>query len=90
MPPPPIPNRAGSPVKRAQTPNEESSVASFAQKRELDELRIKVRLLEGRRVEDQEKMKVMEARAAEADTLRAARVKLQGQFCALFSECSIN
>jgi hypothetical protein len=41
-------------------------------------LRIKVRLLEGRRMEDQEKIKVMEAKAAEADTLRAARVKLQG------------
>jgi hypothetical protein len=67
-------------VKRAQTPNDESSVAHFAQKRELDELRIKVRLLEGRRVEDQERIKVMEAKAAEADTLRAARVKLQGKF----------
>jgi dynactin 1 len=54
-------------------------VAVFAQKRELDELRIKVRLLEGRRAEDQERMKVMEAKAAEADTLRAARVKLQGK-----------
>lgn len=57
---------------------EEASIAVFAQKRELDELRIKVRLLEGRRMEDQEKIKVMEAKAAEADTLRAARVKLQG------------
>jgi dynactin 1 len=44
----------------------------------LDELRIKVRLLEGRRMEDQEKIKVYQAKAAEADTLRAARVKLQG------------
>jgi dynactin 1 len=80
MPPPPVPYRATSPVKRAQTPSgvEESSIAVFAQKRELDELRIKVRLLEGRRMEDQEKIKVMEAKAAEADTLRAARVKLQG------------
>ena len=58
---------------------EESSIAVFAQKREVDELRIKVRLLEGRRAEDQEKIKVMEAKAAEADTLRAARVKLQGK-----------
>ena len=57
---------------------DESSIAVFAQKRELDELRIKVRLLEGRRMEDQERIKVMEAKAAEADTLRAARVKLQG------------
>jgi dynactin 1 len=80
MPPPPVPFRATSPVKRAQTPSgvEEASIAVFAQKRELDELRIKVRLLEGRRAEDQEKIKVMEAKAAEADTLRAARVKLQG------------
>jgi dynactin 1 len=80
MPPPPVPYRATSPVKGAQTPSgvEESSIAVFAQKRELDELRIEVRLLEGRRMEDQEKIKVMEAKAAEADTLRAARVKLQG------------
>jgi dynactin 1 len=79
MPPPPVPNRAGSPTKRSQTPVDESQVAVFAQKRELDELRIKVRLLEGRRAEDQERMKVLEAKAAEADTLRAARVKLQGK-----------
>jgi len=80
MPPPPVPYKATSPTKRAQTPSgvEEASIAVFAQKRELDELRIKVRLLEGRRAEDQEKIKVMEAKAAEADTLRAARVKLQG------------
>jgi len=72
--------RASSPTKRAQTPAgvEESSIAVFAQKRELDELRIKVRLLEGRRSEDQERLKVMEAKASEADALRAARVKLQG------------
>jgi dynactin 1 len=82
MPPPPVPYRATSQVKRAQTPSgvEEASIAVFAQKRELDELRIKVRLLEGRRMEDQEKIKVMEAKAAEADTLRAARVKLQGTY----------
>lgn len=38
-----------------------------------------MRILENRRIEDQERIKVMEARAAEADTLRAARVKLQGR-----------
>lgn len=78
MPPPPPPIRAGSPSKRAPTPDAESSTAVFAQKRELDELRIKVRILENRRAEDQDRIKTMEARAAEADTLRAARVKLQG------------
>lgn len=78
MPPPPPPNRAGSPIKRAETPDQESAGAVFGQKRELDELRIKVRLLESRRAEDQDRIKSMEARAAEADTLRAARVKLQG------------
>jgi dynactin 1 len=79
MPPPPPPtNRAASPVKRAETPDKESAGAIFGQKRELDELRIKVRLLESRRAEDQDRIKSMEARAAEADTLRAARVKLQG------------
>lgn len=79
MPPPPAPVRPGSPQKRAPTPNAESSTAVFAQKMELDELRIKVRILENRRAEDQERIKSMEARAAEADTLRAARVKLQGK-----------
>lgn len=79
MPPPPAPIRAGSPQKRPASPDKETSTAIFAQKRESDELRIKIRILENRRIEDQERIKVMEARAAEADTLRAARVKLQGE-----------
>ncbi|KAL7423292.1 hypothetical protein Q5752_002593 [Cryptotrichosporon argae] len=52
---------------------------AFAQRRELEELRIKVRLLESRRGEDQERLKALEAQAGEADALRAARVKLQAK-----------
>lgn len=52
---------------------------AFAQKRELEELRIKIRILENRKVEDQERIKQLESRVTEADTLRAARVKLQGK-----------
>lgn len=50
------------------------------QKRELDELRIKTRILESRRAEDQERMRDLEVRAEEAETLKAARGKLQGTF----------
>ncbi|WVQ65710.1 uncharacterized protein L199_003888 [Kwoniella botswanensis] len=53
---------------------------TFTQKRELEELRIKIRILENRKHEDQEKIKVLEGRVGEADTLRAARVKLQAKF----------
>lgn len=51
-------------------------------KHELEELRIKVRILEGRKVEDQDRIRSLEMKAAEADTLRSARVKLQGQLAA--------
>ncbi|KAK8858530.1 hypothetical protein IAR55_002757 [Kwoniella newhampshirensis] len=57
-----------------------TTASVFTQKRELEELRIKVRILENRRHEDQERMKSLESRANEADTLRAARVKLQAKF----------
>nr|XP_019012815.1 dynactin 1 [Kwoniella pini CBS 10737]OCF51596.1 dynactin 1 [Kwoniella pini CBS 10737] len=52
----------------------------FTQKRELEELRIKIRILENKKHEDQERIKVLESRVGEADTLRAARVKLQAKF----------
>jgi len=63
---------------RPATPDEQSAAATFALKREVEELRIKVRILEARRSEDQERLKSVEAKALEADALRAARVKLQG------------
>ncbi|WVF69238.1 hypothetical protein IAT40_004014 [Kwoniella sp. CBS 6097] len=59
---------------------EKDAAATFAQKRELDELRIKVKILENRKHEDQEKIRSLESRVGEADTLRAARVKLQAKF----------
>jgi dynactin 1 len=64
---------------RAPTPAEESASAAFVLKHELEELRIRVRILEGRKVEDQDRIRSLETKAAEADTLRSARVKLQGQ-----------
>lgn len=67
------------PPSRAPTPSAESASAAFALKHELEELRIKVRILEGRKVEDHDKIRSLEVKAAEADTLRSARVKLQGQ-----------
>lgn len=51
----------------------------FAQKRELEELRIKVRLLETRRNEDQERIKSLEKVSNDADQLHAVRAKLQGE-----------
>ncbi|KAI9631947.1 dynein associated protein-domain-containing protein [Dioszegia hungarica] len=65
---------------RAPTPAEESASAAFVLKHELEELRIKVRILEGRKVEDQDRIRSLETKAAEADTLRSARVKLQAKF----------
>ncbi|KAK4685386.1 dynactin 1, partial [Tremellales sp. Uapishka_1] len=63
---------------RSPSPDKDASV--FAHKRELEELRIKIRILENRKVEDAEKIKTLEAKVGEADILRAARVKLQAKF----------
>jgi dynactin 1 len=68
-----------SEVARPPSPDKESTAAAFALKRELEECRIKVRILETRRSEDQERIKGLESKAGEADALRAARVKLQGE-----------
>jgi dynactin 1 len=70
---PNLPSNIAAPVEQ------ESAGVAFAQKREVEELRIKVRLLEGRRSEDQERIKALESKVGEADALRAARVKLQGE-----------
>lgn len=70
---------------RPASPDKESAAAAFALKRELEELRIKVRLLESRRSEDQERIKGLESKAGEADALRAARVKLQSE-----SPCAVS
>lgn len=51
----------------------------FAQKRELEELRIKVRLLETRRNEDQERINHLEKVSNDADQLHAVRAKLQSE-----------
>ncbi len=46
--------------------------------REVDELRIKLRLLEARRADDQDRIKGLELKAIEAENFAQARVKLQG------------
>ena len=68
-----------SSIARSPSPDKESSAAAFVHKREVEELKIKLRLLESRRTEDQERIKSLESKVGEADTLRAARVKLQGE-----------
>ena len=66
--------------RRAPTPDKEATTAAlFAQKREMEEMKIKMRILESRRAEDQERIKSLESKVGEADALRAARVKLQGE-----------
>ena len=72
------PHAGDGKVARAPTPDTESAAALFAQKRELEEMKIKMRLLETRRAEDQDRIKSLESKVGEADALRAARVKLQG------------
>ena len=62
---------------RSPSPDKEHA-AVFAQKRELEELRIKVRLLETHKTQDQARIRELEGMMGEADALRAARVKLQG------------
>ncbi|RXK41589.1 dynactin 1 [Tremella mesenterica] len=75
--PPSLP--VAGPSSRPASPEKEHS-AGFAQKRELEELRIKVKIMEMRKNEDQQKLRELEIRAGEADALKAARVKLQVKF----------
>ncbi|WVN86516.1 uncharacterized protein L203_101680 [Cryptococcus depauperatus CBS 7841] len=56
------------------------SQEGLAQKKELEELRIRVRVLENKKTEDQERIKSLEDRVEEADVSRAARAKLQAKF----------
>lgn len=63
-------------LSKSPSPDEEHY--SLAQKRELEELRIKIRILENKKHEDQEKIRDLETRVGEADSLKAARVRLQG------------
>ncbi|EKC97797.1 hypothetical protein A1Q2_07900 [Trichosporon asahii var. asahii CBS 8904] len=65
---------------RSSSPDREAAAAVFAQKRELEELRIKVRLLETRRHEDQERINHLEKVSNDADQLHAIRAKLQSKF----------
>ncbi|WVQ80521.1 hypothetical protein IAT38_002626 [Cryptococcus sp. DSM 104549] len=67
-------------LSRSPSPEKDKDPGAFSQKRELEELRIKVRILENRKHEDQEKLRDLESRVGEADTLRAARVRLQSKF----------
>ncbi|OXG26855.1 dynactin 1 [Cryptococcus neoformans] len=65
-------------LSKSPSPDEEHY--SLAQKRELEELRIKIRILENKKHEDQEKIRDLETRVGEADSLKAARVRLQAKF----------
>ena len=47
--------------------------------RELEDLRIKIRVLGGRRAEDAERIKTLEAKALEAETDAQAKEKLRSQ-----------
>lgn len=60
-----------------------------AHKRELEELRVKMRMLEGRRQEDLERTRVMEAKVLEAENFMAARSKLQAKFAELQQELAM-
>ncbi|GMK57406.1 hypothetical protein CspeluHIS016_0402400 [Cutaneotrichosporon spelunceum] len=75
-----LPPSPRSPLTSRRALSPDSSVAVFAQKRELEELRIKVRLLESHRAEDHATIKGLEKRAAEGDSLPAIRAKLQAKF----------
>nr|KIR89490.1 dynactin 1 [Cryptococcus tetragattii IND107] len=68
------------PLSLSRLPSSEEEHTLFAQKRELEELRIKIRILENKKHEDQEKIRDLETRVGEADSLRAARVRLQAKF----------
>jgi dynactin 1 len=48
--------------------------------RELEDLRIKIRVLEGRRAEDAERIKTLEAKALEAETDAQAKEKLRSEW----------
>ncbi|BEJ17135.1 hypothetical protein CspHIS471_0605360 [Cutaneotrichosporon sp. HIS471] len=74
------PSSPRSPLTSRRVLSPDSTAAVFAQKRELEELRIKVRLLESHRTEDQVTIKGLEKRAAEGDSLPAIRAKLQAKF----------
>lgn len=68
------------PQSSSRLPSSEEEDTLFAQKRELEELRIKIRILENKKHEDQEKIRDLETRVGEADSLKAARVRLQGTY----------
>ncbi|WOO77325.1 Dynactin, isoform [Vanrija pseudolonga] len=61
-------------------PDVEMVALISSQKREIDDFKIKVRLLESRRTEDQERIKTLEKKATDADQLQAIRAKLQTKF----------
>ncbi|KIR75777.1 dynactin 1 [Cryptococcus deuterogattii CA1014] len=63
------------PQSLSRLPSSEEEDTLFAQKRELEELRIKIRILENKKHEDQEKIRDLETRVGEADSLKAARAR---------------
>ena len=87
IPPPLIPPSTSSahtlrgPIGPPLAWSSDKEVAANPSKREIDELRIRLRILENRKAEDQERIKMLEAKVGEADILRSARVKLQGVSC---------
>ncbi|ODO01512.1 hypothetical protein I350_06332 [Cryptococcus amylolentus CBS 6273] len=82
-PPPELPSPeahpAANPTPRSPSPDKGATHES-SMKRELEELRIRVRILETRKHEDGEKIKDLEGRVGEADSLKTARVRLQAKF----------
>lgn len=59
---------------------------SRPQAKELEDLKIKIRVLEGRRVEDAERIKSLEAKALEAETQAQTREKLRTRFLEMQQE----
>ncbi|WVQ72856.1 hypothetical protein IAR50_002417 [Cryptococcus sp. DSM 104548] len=77
--PSPDAHPAANPTPRSPSPDK-GAHAELAAKRELEELRIKVRILETRKHEDAEKIQDLETRVGEADSLKTARGRLQAKF----------
>lgn len=57
-----------------------ASDASRVAVREVEDLRIKIRVLEGRRAEDAERIKTLESKALEAETDAQAKEKLRSEY----------
>ncbi|TXT13518.1 hypothetical protein VHUM_00885 [Vanrija humicola] len=69
-----------SSVAGPAAPDVEMMALISSQKREIEEFKIKIRLLDARRTEDQDKIRELERKATDADQLQAIRAKLQSKF----------